>query len=214
LNDEERTAQIAQLASATSANNATLVVINAWQALTNTGASGKFVDSSLSTLDTHVTSRITTVSTRITQIATALGSVTDNGDGTVSFSDATAIYPNRWNAINFRLNRAVGSLKKKIGLEKNSTFLDGMIDVLESSKTEYESRMTASKLHSNANGTAEIEVEDSSDFAVNDAVYLVSETQAELTGTIRYITDNNIVLSFTVSSNYTISDLARLYKIL
>lgn len=213
-NEEERVTQAGQLTSATSANTTTLGVINTWQALSNTGASGKFVNSSLSTLDTHVTSRITTVSTRLTQISTALGSVSDNADGTVTFSSDEAIYPKRWSALNYRINRGMGSLKKKVGLEANTNMLDGMLDFLESSKTDYEGRMTATKFASNPDGSSQIEVVDASGFALDDAIYVVSETQAELSGTVRSINNNTVVLSFRVGTEYTLDELARLYKVL
>lgn len=213
-NDEERATQQGQLTSATTANTTTEGVINTWQALANTGASGKFVDSSLGTLDTHVASRISTASTRVTQIETALGSVTDDGDGTVSFSASTDIYPERYKALNYRIHRGLGSLKRKVGLEQNANLLGSMLDLLNDSQTDYENRVIATKLSSNADGTAQIEVEDSTGFALSDTVYVVSETQSELSGTIRYIDENTIVLSFKVSTDYLTNDLARLYKVL
>lgn len=213
-NEEDRSAQTTQLTSATTNNTVTKNVIDVWQALSNTGASGKFVDASLNTVDTHLTSRISTVATRLSQITTALGTVTDNTDGTVAYSDATAIYPKRYNSVNYRINRSIGSLKKKLSLGKNSNLLDSMVDVLSTSQADYSGRMLATKLSSNADGTAQIKVEDATGFALDDTIYIASETAPEITGTIRFINGKDIVLSFKVGVEYLLADLARMYKVL
>lgn len=213
-NDEERSTQQSQNNSAVTNNNNTKLVIDAWQALSNTGSSGKFVDSSLLTLSTQITSRTSVVSTRLTQISGALGSVTDNGDGSVTFSDNDDIYPARYKFLNLRINRTLGTLKQVVNLGKNSSMLTSMVDLLNSSKDEYDLRMYATKLANDADGSTQIEVEDASGFALNDLIYIVSETQPEISVTLNYIDGNKLVLSSKVSADYILDDLVRAYKLL
>lgn len=211
-NQEERTAQIAQNVTAVTNNNATKVIIDAWQALANTGAGGKFTDAGIAGISSEATARASVISTRIAQILDALGSVTDNGDGTFTFSADDDIYPQRYTMLNVRINRGLGTLKKVLSLNKANTLLQQILDILNDSKNEYDNRLLVTRLASNGDDTQRITVEDSSGFSLADTVFVISENLSELTGTIKFINGNVIDLSFKVSSGYLKSDLARFYK--
>lgn len=213
-NDEERAVQQGENTTADTNITATKGVIDTWQALGNTGAGGKFTDAGLGPVSTEIASRSGEVTTRLTEISGALGLVTDDGDGTFSVSNELDIYPQRYKMVNARINRAFGSLKRKIGSEKNTGTLQAIEDLLTDQQEEYVTRMVATRLSANPSDSREVTVDDGSGFAVGDTVFVVSEGQSELTGTIRLIDDVKIVLSFTVSSAYVRDDLVRLYKVL
>lgn len=213
-NEEERAVKQAENAAAVVANNATKAVIDTWQAFSNTGVNGKFTDNGMNPLMTEVASRQGVVATRIAEIVDSLGLLTDNGDGTYSVTSFDDIYPERYTMLNLRINRGMGTLKRKLNAQKSDTLLGQIVGMLQDSQIEYDSRMVATKLASNGDGTKKIEVKDGTGFSVNDTVYVVSETQGELSGSVRFINGNMIDLSFAVSSDYITDDLARLYKVL
>lgn len=203
--------QTANIAAALADVNNSIAQITAWEALTDYAVNGKLDGTGVLVLSNETAARLIYIPTRISQIDSRLGDVTQNADGTIaSFS---GLYGARYINIESRINLADGSLSKQTGLElakrvqsetilnnnNYKTYLDGNV-------------LRSSKLSSNANGTNIVSIEDATGLSVSDTVYIVSETQSELTGTISAINGLNITLSFIVPVTFTISDIARIVK--
>lgn len=110
------------------------------------------------------------------------------------------------------MNRGFGTLKRKLSSDKNQKVMDMFIDLLSDSKDEYQTRLAVTRLHVDGDGTKQITVDDGSIFAINDTIFVVSETQPEVSGTVRFINGNVLVLSFVIPSTYLRKELARIYK--
>lgn len=240
-NEEIRTAKQAENTAALADVNNALLVISTWKAKPDTGATGKFSDGEINTIDSEITARNVFIASRLTQIETSLGGIVDYNDGTYdpSGTNQDALYVN-YDLMNKRINRIFGSLSKYIRNSSSSNNLQQLTDVnTDFSDTSggipgtglYDNDIIVTKFVQDSNGTNIIEVESASGLSVGDSVFIVSETQVELPllsipGSIiaispkitvsggTSITTYLVTLSFQVPDTYIKLDLARLYKIL
>lgn len=206
--DSQETANIA--AALADVNNS-LAQIAAWEALADYAIDGKLDGTGLAILTNETAARLVYITTRITQIDTRLGSLTQNPDGTLS--SPSGLYFARYINIDSRLNLATGTLSKQVGIELAVRVQNETITNNNDYKTYLDNNvLRATKLTANANGTNTIAVADVTGLSVSNTVYVVSETQTELTGTITAINGLNVTLSFTVPATFTVGDIARLLK--
>lgn len=214
-NEEDRAAQIAQIATAVTTNNTAQTAINTWQTLSNTGTGGKFDDTPINILLSAANTKDTFNTTRATQIQTALGSVIDNADGTYDYGITEEdIYYRRYQWVDVRINRALGSLIRAINSMRGSTNLQSLIDNGEFLYAEYSTVMTASALVEEPDGTNQIVVEDGSIFSRGDSCYVICEVTDELAVTVQDIAGNTLTLDIDIPIEYTTDELARIYKVL
>lgn len=214
-NDDPRSPQATEIAAAiTSATNA-VNVINTWisDPLTGTlGNDSKYTDSIFGTIETQRTARNSFAPTRISQIGTALGVVNQNpSDGTFS---GTGVYKLRYDQLNNRINLTGGPLSQYWQQGLAQTALQSISDTKNSQLNTFTASMKAVLLALSSKGTQKLEVTSTADFSPGQTVYVVSETQTELTGTIATI-DNltQMTLNFVVPSTYTTADKARVLRI-
>lgn len=206
--DSQETANIA--AALADVNNA-LAQIAAWEALADYAVNGKLDGTGLAILTNETAARLVYIATRITEVNTRLGSLTQNPDGTLS--SPSGLYFARYINIDSRINLATGTLSKQVGIELAIRVQNETITNNNDYKTYLDGNvLRATKLTANANGTDTIAVADITGLSVSDTVYVVSETQTELTGTITAINGLNVTLSFTVPATFTVGDIARLLK--
>ena len=214
-NEDDRATQISQIATATTNCNTAQTAINTWQALSNTGVGGKFDDTPLANLLSAANTKIAANTTRAAQITTAVGSVIDNGDGTYTFGTSEEdIYYRRYQWVDVRINRALGSLIRAINSGRGSTNLQALIDNGEFLYSEYSVIMTAAAFVNDADGTNKVELEDASIFARGDSAYVVCEVEDELPVTIQDVAGNILTLDIDIPIEYTSEELVRIYKIL
>jgi len=211
-NEEDRAAQQAQIAIAQADATAALLVNSNWQAFPDTGVTGKFSDGEIGTINTEITARKAFAAVRVPQIVTALGGVTDAG-GSFTFLNAVGdIYYRRFQFADFRINITSGSLSKSLQQSGTVGIITGMKTTNTELESQYTDKMAATLFVINGQGSTLIEVTDSSSFVAGDVVYVISETQAEILTSIVSIKDNIVNLKDTVSVDYKVLDLARLYK--
>jgi len=213
-NEDDRSPQSTEIASAITNANNTISIINTWQALPNTGTTGndsKFTDNQLSPIQSEISNRSTFASTRASQVITALGNLSQSANG--SFSGSGLFYL-RYQQLNNRINIIGGPLTEYYEKNKATDALQQLADTKNSQLNTFNAQMKVQALSANGKGTNVINVADTSVFSTSDTVYLVSETQAELNGTIVSIDSaTQMSLSFVVSADYTISDVARIFKL-
>jgi hypothetical protein len=203
--------ETANIAAALADVNNSLAQIALWEALPDYAVNGKLDGTGILILTNETAARLIYIPTRISQIDTRLGTVTQNLDGTIaSFS---GLYGARYINVDSRINIADGTLSKQVGAELAKRVQNETIANNNNYKSYLETNvLRATKLTANANGTNIISVDNVTGLAVTNTIYIVSETQTELTGTITAINGLNITLSFTVPATFTISDIARLIK--
>jgi hypothetical protein len=201
--------QLAQLninidapAQITAAKNAVTTVqsaYSAWFALTDTGASGKFVDTSLNNLATAYNARNSVLSSRAAEITTALGSVSQDSEGVYS---GTGNYLQRFKCLGFLINTANGPIYQANGLKAAKTNFEDKV------KSNADKLVTFSNLVRYAGATKDpvgstLTVDGASQFAPSDAVVLTANDLASIECTIVSISGSNIVLSATIPKEYT-----------
>ena len=203
--------QTAEIAAAIADIDLSLAEIAAWEALPDYDVDGKVDDTGLAILDDEITRRTPQIAARIAEINTRLGDVTQNTDG--SIASQSGLYAARYVNLDARINLAEGALTKQAGLElakrvqnenigNNDNYLQYLTDNV----------LIATKMAADGDGTNTITVDDATEFAISDTVFVVSETQTEITGTITNKVGNVLTLDFTVDATFTLGDIARILK--
>lgn len=211
-NTDSRSPQSSEITAAKADIMPTLTVINTWQSLPDTGSSGtdsKFVNINITPLQSSISSRTSFSSTRNSQITTALGSITQNPDGTFT---GTGLYNLRFIQIDSRINLAGGPLTEYYEKNGATDALTQIVNNANSRLATYNAELRTEALSQNPNNTNTITVASVLGFSMSDSVFVMVDTQTELSGTISNITGMNITLSFIVPSTYTKALKARLYK--
>lgn len=181
----------------TSVNNA-IAAYNTWFALANTGASGKFVDTSLNNFATSYNSRNAGISTRTGQIVAALGSVTQDADGVYSGS---GVYLQRFKCLSYLINTSNGPLYQINGLKSAKTTFEERV------KNAADKIATFSNIVRYGAGTKDpvgmtLEIDNVSQFAVSDSVLLTGNDLASVPCTITGIAGSVVTLSITIPKAY------------
>jgi hypothetical protein len=212
LNTDSRSPQATEITNAKNDITNAKSIIDTWQAWPDTGTLGndsKFVTVNLTPLQAEVTARTTYAGTRNTEITTALGTVSQAGNGTYSGS---GIYHERFKQIDLRINAAGGPLTEYYEKNMADSALSQIVTTATNTQTTYNSELRTEKFTADGNGTNTITVGSVSGFSIGNTIFVVSDTQSELTGTITGISGLNIQLSFTVSNLYKTGERARIYK--
>lgn len=213
-NEDTRTTQTAQIAAAIASVNTALTAINTWQALSNTGAGGKFDDAPLAALISAANTRYTYTTTRLSQISTAVGSVVDNLDGTYTYGTiATDIYYQRYRWLDIRINRALGSLTRSVNSARGANSIQALIDNNDFLYTAYQTVIVATRFADDSTGTNQAEVDNATIFSTGDSCYVVSETVGELAVVIQDIASSILTFNIDIPVGYLKTDLSRIYKI-
>jgi len=217
-NNEDRATQVSQLATALADVNNTKSIIDTWQALSNTGASGKYVNTGINPISAEITARQSFITTRLSQITTALGGTSSNAlsqsGNTYSTSSAGNPYYNRYKWLNIRINRMTGSLRRYYSSNDAKGAVDQMKNDNLAIKAEYAAYFNTKAVIFN-DGSDIIHVKDTTGLSNGNTVTVVSETQPEITRTISQLMGTTQVkLNAPVPETYTIADIARVFKTL
>lgn len=211
-NSDSRSPQATEITNAKNDINNAKSIIDNWQSLPDTGTLGndsKFVTVNLTPLQAEVTARTSYSSARNSEITTALGTLSQAGNGTYS---GNGVYHERFKQIDLRINAAGGPLTEYYEKNMADSALSQIATTATNTQTTYDSELRTEKLSADGNGTDTVTVGSVTGLAIGNTIFLVSDTQPELTGTILNISGMNIQLSFTVSNLYKIAERARIYK--
>jgi hypothetical protein len=218
LENDTRSPQQAQNAAQLIDNNNTLVVINTWTALSNTGASGKFTDSELLTITNQTAVRSPILTTRAAQILIALrgptanAAVIDNGNGTYS-GLATTPYYQRYQWLDVRIDRIYGSATRYFQVNTAIATVNTLSAGNTTALTDYSAYFTTIALAANANGTNILQLKSSAGLSVGTNIHIVSDTQPPvLLAVMRILDTTQIQVSAAVPNTYLTTDTARVYQ--
>lgn len=209
-NNEDRSPYTTQNASEISAINATKLIIDTWQALPNTGVTGKYTSASIAPISAEITSRQSVIASRLAQIGTALGNVSQSGstyNGVVG-----SPYYERYKWLNTRINKASGSARRFFAADDGVAFLGTLASDNTSVKGEYDS-VFLTKAITFLDGSNITQVSNVTSLSVGDVVTVVSETQPEIQRAVMSIMGTTqIKLDLPIPNTYTVADKARLFK--
>jgi hypothetical protein len=173
----------------------------------------KFRADSISALNAELVARQAFIATRTSQISGHLGSIVQNLS-TGSITSTSGFYGTRFRFIDLRINAIAGSLTKLSGLEKGESAQDQLKEANDNAGLAYASVMVAVAFRSPAINTESIHVLSATGFNIGDSVYVVSDTQAEISANIVDIDGGRIVLDKKIPEKYRQNEIARLYKVL
>jgi hypothetical protein len=171
----------------------------------------KFRVGELSVLKNEATARLAYIPTRVTQINTYLGSVVQDMS-TGSVTSSSGFYGDRMGILNLRLNLMNGSLRKLEGLKLGEKAQDEAVNSNANAASVYGSVMRVSAFKAPATGISTIHVKDATGFSISDSVYVISDTQLEISATIIAVVGNAITLSVNIPQKYRQNENARIYK--
>lgn len=194
----------------------TIDIIDTWQALPDSGLTGKLVDGNIDAIENEaIYKEGTWIPAREAEIVGFLGSVSSNPDGTYT---GTGLFLERFDTINARINLVGGPLSEFYEKDVAISGLQQIIDTSNLQISIFENELLAIALIGGGRGTNAVVVEDASDFSISDSIFVVADGDTELSGTIQNIqvvdlTTTVITLSFVVPTSYTAGEIARLYKL-
>lgn len=230
-NDSNPTKQAENNASIADANNS-ISIINNWNSKSdfdtnhnqttcinfysydvNLLSPTKFRAAELQSIKTEISDRLAFITSRVLQINNNLGSVVQDMSSGV-LTSTTGLYGLRMNIINLRLNLMTGSLRKLSGFELGKKSQDEAIASNASATSVYTSVVTVSPFISPSLGNSIIHIKDASGFSVSDSVYVISDTQQEISTNIIAISGNMVTLGAVIPAKYRQNESARLYKVI
>ncbi len=218
VNPDERSPQQSENTTAVSSATSTKAIISTWQARSLTGVNGQFSDNGINPISAEITARTAFLSTRLGQINTALGgssgaALSQAGDAYNSSSPTNPYYL-RYKWLNFRINRASGSLRRYYAANQAKGAVDQLKADNNSIKAEYNAYFVTKPMTFN-DGSIIVHVKDLTGLNNGDTVTIVSETQPEITRTIvQLMGTTQIKLSAPVPTSYEVGDMARVFKTL
>lgn len=174
------------------------------------GVFTKGYNSVLDTLNNALGVRKTICDARTGQIISYLGDVDQDSDSGDMIS-GTGLYGDRARILNLRLNMLGGSAQSLSGTETAINAVDQQKNTENNAMAVYTGILKMSPLMAPTNGTGFIHVRDSSLFSVGQTLYVMANSQQELSGTIEQITGNMIKISIQIPPTYRTTDGARVY---
>jgi len=217
-NDDDRATQVTQNTAALADVNNAKSIIDIWQALASTGVGAKYTSVGIAPISAEITARATFISARLAEIATALGGTSgdtlfQSGD-TFGTNSAGNPYFNRYKWLNFRINRASGSLRRYYAATQSQGAVQELYATNVSLQSEYDSYFLTKSVVFN-DGSAILHIKDLAGLAPSDSLTVVSETQPEISRTIvSLMGTTQIQLNAPVPKTYKTDDIARIFKTL
>lgn len=180
-----------------------------WFALSNTGASGKFVDTSLTNLATAYNTRNTFIPTRASEITTALGVVTQ--DPTANYS-GNGLYLQRFKCMNYLINSANGPLFQANALKGAKTNFEQKIANAADKMATYSNIVRYAAFTKDSTATSTITVDGATQFSISDSVIVTGNDLPSIQATITGISGSNITLNQTIPKEFTKAAKAGIIK--
>ena len=171
----------------------------------------KLHSTQLTALQSALTARQSFISTRIPQLNANLGTISQDLN-TGEINSSSGLYGQRYSFLLLRLDIFGGSLTELSGLQSAINAQNSIKSSISGSKNTYLGILPTSLLKAPGNGTATINLVNSSLFSPGDSVFITAEGQQELQRAIKSISGSLIVLNDAIPAKYRPSEKARLYK--
>lgn len=235
VGDSNGTREALNVTAIADANNS-IAIIDTWQALAdfdpgvfsvgsfpvgecaahdgtdpNTLSGTRMRQAEVDTLKAEITARESFLITRDGELLVNLGDITQNTDG--SIASQSGLYGDRYTALDLRINLIGGFLSSQFGGELGQRAQSENIDNNNAALALYETNLKVSKFLSAGTETAIIHVKDNTEFNSLDNVFIVSDTQPELSAQVlAKVGANQIILDINISNRYNDVDNSRIVK--
>lgn len=199
--DEDRQSELT--AAEADTNNA-ISVINAWQALPDTGSTGtdsKYTDNNLANISAETAARLAFISTRTTQIQQSLGAATQDSEGGIA---GTGVYRERFERISLMINSTDGPLFQFYASDASRNASQQNIRNTKQKAKTFASGVITSVITENPTGDNNIVVKDASNFSIGDTIVIAAPGLDDLVVEITNVSSNTLELSKVVPQEYTV----------
>jgi hypothetical protein len=180
-----------------------------WNALSNTGASGKYVNSSLDNLANAYNTRNSGFSSRISEITAALGSVSQDDKGNYS---GNGQYLQRFKSLNFLINSANGPLYEKNAIANAKGTTEAKVANGVDKLATYANITRYMSFTSNSTGTSSISVDNATQFSNGDNIVITGSDLPSISATIVSISGTTVTLDKNIPKEYTKTAKAGIIK--
>lgn len=199
----------AQIATAkTNVSNAQ-TAYNTWFALSDTGASGKFVDTSLDDFTAAYNAKNATIAGRISQIVTALGSVSQDSEGNYSGSGQ---FLQRFKCMNYLVNSANGAQFQLFSLQGAKKTFENKVANNTDKLATYSNLVRFSSFTADSTGSNSIAIDNVSQFSISDSILLTGNDLPSIGATITNISGSTVQLSINIPVEYNKAAKAGIIK--
>jgi hypothetical protein len=197
-----------QISVAKSNINTAKSAIDLWQALSNTGISGKFTDTNLNNLTTAYSTRTSFISTRASQITTALGNVSQDSQGNYS---GAGLYLQRYKCLNFLINTSNGPLYQIFGLNTAKTTFQAKVANASDKLATYSNLVRYGAFMADPSGNS-IKIDSASQFSNGDAVLLTGTDLPSIECNVSNVSGQTVTLNINIPKEYTKSAKSGIIK--
>lgn len=180
-----------------------------WLALSNTGVSGRFVDSSLNNLISVLNTRSSQIPSRLSQISSNLGTVSQNANGDYSGNGA---YLQRFKSLNFLINSANGPMYQVNALKTSQTLFNQKIANSLDKLATFSNITRYGAFAEDSKTLPTIKITGAQAFAVSNVVLITGNDLPGIEATIIAISGDNVTLSKTIPKEYTKAVKAAIIK--
>jgi hypothetical protein len=170
----------------------------------------KGYDTQIQSLKSSLESRLIDATTRESQITTYLGYVVQDIN-TGELITTTGFYGERARIYDLRINLLTGTLNLYLSSYNSSKAIQQQKISLLNAENVYSSMLKTYKLKAPSNGTSFIHITSTSGFSIGQTIYIVSNSQPEITLTIEQINGTMIKVDKNVIQTYRPTDGARVY---
>lgn len=197
-----------QVSTAKNNINTAKNAIDLWQALSNTGVSGKFTDTNLNNLTSAYNTRTSFIGTRVSQITSALGSVSQDSQGNYS---GAGLYLQRYKCLNFLINISNGPLYQVFGLNTAKTTFQAKVANASDKLATYSNLVRYGAFIADPSSNS-VKVDSISQFSNGDTVLLTGTDLPSIECNISNISGQIVTLSINIPKEYTKSAKSGIIK--
>lgn len=170
----------------------------------------KGYNTQIQALKTSLQSRLVDATTRETQITTYLGYIVQDLN-TGELTTTTGFYGDRAKIYDLRMNLLTGTLSIYMASSNSSNAVQQQKNSLLNAQSVYSSMLITYKLKAPSNGTSFLHTTSTTGFSVGQTIYIVSNSQPEITLTIEQINGTMLKVDKNVIQTYRPTDGARVY---
>lgn len=187
-----------------------IIEFDDWIVAVVNAVDGKYTDSKLPQIQTSFNELRTLNPNRSTQVITMLGSVIDNGGGSIT---GDGVYFDLWKFIIIRIAKSGGTLYSWYGMDLAVKHFNTKITNATSQLEEYENIFTVKLITEDvAIGENEVSVENTTDLSETDSIKVFDNETPIFNTEIQEINGNIVTLTQSIPSELLTGNLARLVK--
>jgi hypothetical protein len=180
-----------------------------WNALSNTGVSGKFVNASLDDYALIYNAKNSQISGRVSQIITNLGSVSQDSEGNYS---GTGQYLQRFKCLNYLINGANGAQFQVYTLKSAKTNFENKVSNNVDKLATLSNLVRYGAFTADSNGGPTIAIDGANQFSPSDTILLTGTNLPSIEASIVSISGSSVTLDKNIPKEFNKASKAGIIK--